>query len=932
VYAQQAPTVPPAPSIQEVVVTGSRTISNGDAAPTPLTVLSAEQLEMTAPSTIADALALVPQFRGSLRPSSFVSTQSPVTAFVNLRGLSNDGAPRTLVLLDGRRINPASAAGQVDVNSLPNLLVKRVDIVTGGASAAYGTDAVAGVVNYILDKDFVGLKGDVNAGVSGRSDDQSQRAAIAAGSKFLEGRLHVIGSAEYYNSKGIVGSQGRSWAQRHCEPILNPTYPQDGRQNYLFRCGVVGTDFAPGGVITSGPLKGTQFRPGGIPAPYLYGREVTAGNTMLGGDGLWLERANILSPLKTESAFSHADYQLTDTFNLFAEAAYARNEAELAFIPPFFAGGSAFTIFSDNPFIPAATKSQMAAAGVSTFRLGRLAQDWGSALGTNVNESKRGTLGFTSHHGEWTVDGYADFGRTDINQDTDHQLNRARAYEAADAVVDPASGRIVCRSTLSNAQNGCAPLNVFGVGTASQDALNYIFGHAWTRSWSSQEAAELTARGSPFSMSAGQVQIAVGLDYRKLSAASRADSTSVSAIAAAPGSLGTPAAIIGTLGGWLAGNQVEQPERSYNVKEAFTEAFVPLLHDVSMAHSLDFDGAFRYAKYSTAGGVNSWKLGLSYAPIEDVRFRVARSRDVRAPNLFELYGPRRVALTSVFDPVANANVQIAGYSGGNPNLSAEFADTTTLGFVLTPRSIPRLSLAVDYYDIKMRGAISTLSAQNIISLCAAGNSAYCQYISRLPTPENTLVSADASRLNLNLLRSSGVDLEGNYTAELTQLNSHLSGFLSFRALASYLKRLTTTDAFGTVTEYAGVNGGENVGSPSWQGSVAVTYSNAAWTIFLQERFISSGQALNTLGTLYTTGTRRNSVDFNHVPSIQYTDLTVDYSVSSAMRLYLTVSNLFDKDPPEAPTRAGLPITTLDTNGTLYDVVGRYFTFGVRFRF
>ncbi|RHW16851.1 hypothetical protein D1610_14155 [Sphingomonas gilva] len=543
---------------EDIIVTGSRVVTNGNQSANPVTVLSTDELLRNTPTTIADALSQAPQFRGSLRPSSFVSPQSPVNAFVNLRGLSDPGTPRTLVLFDGRRVTPAIAGGQVDVNMLPNLLVKRVDIVTGGASAAYGSDAVAGVVNYILDRDFVGLKASANAGVSQRGDNGTQKIGLAAGGKFLDDRLHVMGSLEYFNSSGVGNTSDRAWLQKHCQAIQNPTYSATnsaGGPNFLFRCGVTGTDFARGGVITSGPLQGTQFLPGGATAPYRYGTLRTA-STMVGGDGEWLPRGNVVAPLKTISGFGHIDYDVTDNIRLFVEGTYTRNESDLPFIYPQFSGGSAFAIRADNAFLPNSVRGQMATLGLATISVGRVGLDWGQSVGHTTQDYYRGAAGFDAKlGGDWVLSGYFDWGRALIDQNTTQMVNVANARLAADAVVNPANGQIACRSTLTNPANGCVPLNIFGEGSASQAALDYIFGEPFTHRKTEQSAAELAVRGSPFATWAGDVQLAAGFDWREISASAVADS-------------------ISTSGGWLAGNQVAQPYGKYNVKEVFGEVTI----------------------------------------------------------------------------------------------------------------------------------------------------------------------------------------------------------------------------------------------------------------------------------------------------------------------------------------------------------------------
>lgn len=925
-----------AASSQDIVVTGSRTAKNGNEAPTPITVLSSEQLQLAAPSGVADALAQTPQFRGSLRQSSTSSTQFPLISVVNLRSLGNLQTPRTLVLFNGRRINPASQFGQVDLNTLPNMLLKRVDVVTGGASAAYGSDAVAGVVNYILDDDFRGLKFDANSGISSRADDGSYRLGVAGGTTLLDGRLHLVGSAEHYHSDGIIGEDGRKWAQRHCEPILNPTWPQDGRSNFLLRCGVVGTDFAPGGVITTGPLRGTQFLAGGVPAPYQYGSELTPGGTMVGGDGQWLSKGAIAQSLSTTNLFAHAKLDVSDNLSIFAEGSYAESEGSQPFIPGFFAGGTAFTIFPDNPYLPASIKSQMAATGQTSIRVGRASLDWGRPEGSTKSKAWRGTLGFDYDLGGWKFSGYVDLGRTDLDQLTHNNVNRARVYEAADAVINPANGQIVCRSSLTNPNNGCSPLNIFGPGSANASALGYVLGDAFTSSWSQQLASELSVRGSPFNTWAGEVRVAAGLTYRDLSAAGTADAVSTTLVTAAPGSKGTPTSIVGVLGGWQVGNQVAQPRGSYNVKEVFGEATIPLANGQPWAYSADLNGAIRYADYSTSGGVTSWKIGLTYAPSPDIRFRATKSRDVRAPNLGELFGASALSSSSINDPVLKSTYTTANFSDSNPNLKPEFGDTKTAGVVLTPRFIPGLSVAVDWYDIRVSGAVANLSAQDFVNLCANGDAVYCAGVTRQPGT-NIITQIHRPFQNLGALRAQGVDIEANYRLDLNRLSAKMAGSLGIRALVSYLGHLKTIDASGNVVEHAGVNGGESVATPKWQGTVAVTYDTGPWTFFVQERFISgglqnTGGGTSSLGTPYASGTGPNSLDSTHIPAIQYTDLTIQRRIGERFQIYATINNLFDKDPPEAPTRAGVPITTLDTNGTLYDVVGRYMTVGVRLRY
>jgi outer membrane receptor protein involved in Fe transport len=657
---------------------------------------------------------------------------------------------------------------------------------------------------------------------------------------------------------------------------------------------------------------------------------------MVGGDGIWITRGTITQPLNTYNAFGHIDFEATKDLSLFTESSFSRTEGEMLFLPAFFSGGTAFTAFNDNPYLPASVRSQMAAAGLTSIRVGRASEDWGRGFGTSKSDSVRVATGFNYNLSRWKLSGYVDGGKTTIDQDTVRNLNKSRAYEAADAVTDPATGQVVCRSTLTNPQNGCVPLNIFGVGSASPASVAYIQGHGWTRSWSKQLASELALRGSPLSIWAGDVQVAAGVTYRKLSAAADADPVSTSIVTAAPGSKGTPPALLGVLGGWLVGNQVNQPRADYSVKEGFGEVTIPLASELPAAYAADVNAAVRYADYSVTGGVISWKVGLSYAPTPDIRLRLTRSRDVRAPNLAELFGAQSLALASVTDPLTKSTATIAAYSSANPVLQPEFANTSTIGIVLTPRFVEGLNLAVDYYDIEVKGAIAALAAQDLVNLCAAGNTQYCQFVTRLPSPSNTIVSVNRILQNHGGLRAKGIDVEANYSTRLDRFSKGLPGWITARALASYLDHLTTIDAFGASVEHAGVNGGETVATPRWQATLSLAWTNNPWTVYAQERFISSG-IQNTNGTLsygnpYVSGTGPGSIDNNHVPAVVYTDLTGQYQLGDHLQLYGTVNNLLNKDPPEAPTRAGIPITTLDTNATLYDVAGRYFTVGFRLRY
>jgi outer membrane receptor protein involved in Fe transport len=919
--------------LQEVTVTGSRLVVDGSASPTPLTVLAADQLLLAAPSTIADGLAQVPQFRGSQRPSSFISAQNPAGAHLNLRAL---GSNRTLVLLDGRRTAPSTATSDVDVNLYPNLLIERVEIVTGGASAAYGSDAIAGVVNYVLDHNFTGLRGELNGGMSSREDAESMKFALAGGKRLLDDRLHVMASVEYFDSDGVLDDRDRKWNHRHFGVIQNPTWPADGRTRFLWRPGVTGTDLAYGGVISAGPLRGIQFGPGGVPMPFEYGTEVSAA-TMIGGDGVWEPRGNMSAALETQSAFAHARYEVSPDFNIFAEASYAETETQFPFLYGAFSGAANFTVFNDNAYLPDSILTAMADNAITNFRLGRISRDWGRSQASTPSKFLRGSLGFERQFEKFALDGYVDVGRTDADTQITGLVIRSKVYEAADAVEHPITGEIVCGSTVTNPNNGCVPLNLFGDGAASAEAIDYVTGESWSNQNIEQTAAGVSLRGELFSNWAGEVLVGGGLAYHRNTVEILADPTSLSVIAPAPGSKGMPANLVGVIGDFQFGNTTDLPKSTIEVKEAFFETVFPIARDVPFAQNLDLNAAVRYADYNYTGGVTSWKTGLNYQPTDSWRLRATLSHDIRAPNVVELFTPPRVSGSTINDPLTGQSNQVPGSVEGNPDLDPEKATTYTFGLVLTPDAIPGLKASIDYYDIELKGAIGQLGTQIIVNLCFEGQTFYCQFIERLPAPDNTIVTVRRAFVNLDTIDTSGIDFELSYQRDLKRPIFGSSANIGIRALGSYLEELATTDVLGSKRDTAGVNGGERNamegGAPDWQGSIGVSMNIGNLGLFLQERFISGGLHRE----IYTTGDfGPNSIERNSVSGRNYTDLTVRYTTEvseGGVEYFLTVNNLMDQDPPDSPSRAGAPIgIILGTQPTLYDVVGRYMTAGVRFRF
>jgi outer membrane receptor protein involved in Fe transport len=731
----------------------------------------------------------------------------------------------------------------------------------------------------------------------------------------------------------VLTTRKRDWDSEHCNIIVNPTFATDTRTAFLYRCGVTGTQFATGGVITNGPasLRNTQFLAGGAPAPFNLGTEVSTA-TMVGGDGYWNPRGSISTPLENHNAFAHLKYDVSNNTNLWAEASYSTTRSYFYGTSPSFSGTGAFTIFNDNAFLPASIKTLMAAASpaVTSFTLGRISPDWGRNEGVSDLKTYRGAVGFNSDlGGSWNLDGSFDFGHTDGRLENNHSPNQTLLYEAIDAVVNPANGQIVCRSSLiaAGAGRGCVPLNPFGYGSASAGSLDYVFGTGgWSDTTIGQINGEVNLRGSPFALPAGDVSFATGYAWRRLTAEQVSDPLSQALVAVAPNTRGVPAGVIGKLGVFLTGSQSSQPEQTITVNEGYVEVQAPILRDLPLIEALDVNAAARYADYTTTGGVTSWKVGGTWALIDDIRFRATRSRDVRAPNISDLYAPPLGSLGPIINPWTGSNNNTPVYNGGNPNLKPEIAESTTAGVVLMPRFVPGLSLAVDYYKIEINNSIGGLNggAQTIVNLCFQGNQFYCPYVQRLA--DNTITGVSNAALNQNNQTNSGIDYEANFKTNVGAVGVNL------RALVSWLDTSSTTDPFGRVTEAAGVTGGENGGNTKWQGAVSSTFTYGAWTAFVQERFIASG----IYSSNYIVGGRdTQSIDRNFVDGVKYTDVTLRYKrpmAGGSWEAYGTINNLLDQDPPLAPSRIGAPASIIGTNPTLFDVIGRQFNVGIRFNY
>ncbi len=885
---------------QEITVTGSRIERSGFVAPTPTSVVTAEELGMAGVTTIGDIALKLPQFRSGR--SSFAShTGGNVGGnYFNLRGLSGyPGPSRTLTLVDGRRPTPTGNDESFDVNVIPSGIIDRVEIVTGGASAAYGSDAVAGVVNILLRKDLVGIEGSVQAGQTFRyADAREIKGTLSYGTRFADDRGHVMLSGEYYDNKGVGQVNSRKWAKPNWGLIANPAYaPGNGQPAVLMGRDARMANATYGGLIVNGALKGTEFLPGGIPATFDPGIASVGAAGTFGGDGPNVGATlKLLVPTERITLFGRASYDLSDDVTLWAEGGYARLYGDdRATIPSFNFGN--IVIQRDNAYLPESLRTALTAAGQTSFAMSRLNSDFGFYGNSALSKHRQVSAGLTGKFGgSWKWDVSASYGKYDQRQNYVNDTITRNLALATDAVLDPASGRIVCRSTLTAAGNGCVPINLFGSGSPSQQAIDYVTDDFTHRQRVRQTSVAASIQGEPFSLWAGPVSVAVGGEYRDETV-----SLTVAPLTAAfgHGIFNGPSAGPGTI----------------KVKEAFAETVVPLLRDVPFFRRLDLNGAIRVTDYNTTGTVATWKVGVTNEITSDLRLRATLSRDIRAPNFSELAATGAASFFPVIDLNGEA-VTVAVPTNPNPFLRPEIAKTLTVGLGYQPSWAGNLRISVDYFDIKIDGAITTLTAQQIINGCGGGQADLCSRLVRDGAGKLTRVIN--GRFNAQTLQTNGVDIEVAYSLPLERIAAKMDGKLGFRGSASY------TDSYesrllGQVIQSAGVI------FPHWNATGAITYSNDSWDLQLSGQYVGSVQYNGTPGSSQPIG-----LNVDRFPDRFYLDASFQHQLVPGVQIFGNIENLLDKDPPIIPTFVG-PVSPIASNYTLYDPIGRRFTLGVRFK-
>lgn len=875
---------------EDIIVTGSRIARSTFETPTPVTAITEKQLQQKAATTVNELLIDVP----ALVPNQVqASGRSIGVSNFNMRSL---GANRTLVLLDGQRLMDSSPLGGFDLNVLPAPLISRMEIVTAGASSVYGSDAITGVVNVIIDSKFTGLKLDTQFGISSHGDQHTYSVSGAYGTSFADDRGHLVVAASYLNRPDILYQGRRDWGSRGTTLIPNAAYTStNGQFRQLIADNVKLSQQTPGGVITTnGALKNIQFGVNGAQSRFQQGTNV--GTTwMEGGEGeLYQPLYGVLIPaIRQASVFGRASYDIGSNTEVFVDFIGTHSKAHST--NTFNYNNADIRISRDNAFLPQNIRDLMVANNLQTINIGRINSELGLNDNYSINHYYRvggGLKGKLSSTWNWDIQ--ANYTYSLAANYGYNNRNNANWTRALDAVIGP-NGAPICRSTLADPTNGCAPANIFGINSVSSAAAAYATGTSYQRSHSRSFDINANVAGELGNTWAGPIKVALGAEWRRNTVNSVSDP-------------------ISDISGWRQGTFASF-KGAVSVAEVYGETSIPLGRDSYMMKSVDLDLAARYVNYSTSGSTAVWKVGLNWAFDDHIRFRSTYSKDFRAPTLFDLFSASsKGAGQNVIDTVGqgtnpnyNKGATADLISGGNPNLRPELAHTFTAGVVVQPAFAPGLSFSADYFSIKLKDALIQLGAQQVVDRCRDGDPAACAAITRTG---GVISQVNTTQFNALSIETNGIDFEASYRIPVG------AGQLGLRAVATYTAHLKTITG-ATTTDTAG-----QTSVPHWRGTGTISYERGPFDARAQFTYIGPGTFDNTFGPF--------DINRNHFPAYVYTSLSASYFVTKNLQLYAKVDNLFDTDPPLLP--GNTTGTARATNAQNYDLRGRFFGFGARLRY
>jgi len=971
-YAQEAP-APAAAPVEEVVVTGSRLSTPNATSISPITSVSATDLQATGLTRVEDVLNNLPMvFAGQ---NSTVSNGSDGTATIDLRGL---GPQRTVVLVNGRRLGPGAGDGRSfsDINEIPTALIERIDILTGGASAVYGADAVAGVVNFILNTKFQGVRIDAGYNFYKHHNHNSVASIVsAAGYPLPESDVNtgfgknvdVLIGSNFADNKGNA-TFFATWDTQAA--VLQGKFDYSAcnlqsRTNGTLKCGGSDTSARNG---AGGYFQ--AYNATGLP-PALFT------NTVDGLTGAWrpynaaIDRYNFgplnfyRTPNVRWTGGTFVNYDVNPHVNAYGEVMVTRNTSQAQIAP----SGDFFQnsfIPCNDPLLTAAERADVCAAaaaqgnpvnpvtGVGTganLFIARRNAEGGGRVATFATDTFRTVLGIKGEIGDaWKFDLYGQRGTVDNNNGNKNYFSNANIGNALNVIPGPTGAQCAVGPP-------CVPWNIWvpnGVTKAATDYLSIpllIEAEVTEQIVSGSLTGDLGKYNVKLPTADDGVQVALGAEWRSEAADFRPDLASQLGDAAGSGGPTTP-----VTGG-------------FNVREFFTEVRVPLAQHLAFADDLAFEGGYRYSKYSEGFNTNTYKLGLEWAPVRDLRVRGSYQRAVRAPNILELFTPAAVVLDGSTDPCAgiiaagqqpsatqaqcvfagvsaaqyglvapNAASQYNGFLGGNPNLKPETSDTYSAGFIFQPRFVPNLSLSVDYFNIKVKDTIGPIGADTILANCIASHDpVYCSAIHRdasgslQKTPQGFVFDTN---VNFGSLSTKGIDIKASYRVPMATLGSLAFSVEGTKQNDLTVQPLTNGPSY-SCTGFFGAKCGAP--SPSWRHVFNGTWSTpwAGLDVGLRWRYLGSADSESTSSNPQLTGKALPLT--SHIPAYSYVDLTASFAITKVVRLQLGVNNIADKDPPivqsgsggftsDCPTISGIGGNSSCNGNTwpgVYDPLGRY---------
>ncbi|HET7086236.1 MAG TPA: TonB-dependent receptor [Rhizomicrobium sp.] len=978
--------------VESVTVSGSRVITDIQASPTPVTIVTAEQLQATTPSDLPDGLNKLPVFAGSNVPrlagngGGGNGTSGGVPQ--NVLALRNFGVQRTLVMLDGHRATPTNADGSVDVDTLPQMLVSRVDVVTGGASAVYGSDAVTGVVNFILDKKFDGLKIDTNAGISTYGDAASFKFGAAFGTDLFGGRAHFEGAVRHFQQDGIpafarplgalvVTQAGNGSFNTPFTNLLNTRKPDSPIGGLIQGC------------LPACPLADNQqFVANGTLGPFFPGQTSGTGNQNSGGDGGFNRFGTIQTAIRQNELFDRFSYNVAPDTVFYVQGSGSESFASGWWFPTKetptnsssgiakgaapAAGTSnlqASTFYKNNAFLPAAVQTALGNNGTNpvsvqqsataspnsiqpgnTFQLGEYIQGTGPTglVGTrNVNRNLNITTGLDGTFGNFSWDLFYTHGENRQAVDNLNNSNYQRQFAASDAVLN-ASGQVVCYATTPAAgaaanaiygppapgaaatpYNNCVPLNPFGPTSISQSAYAYMTGTTFYHMTNTLDDVGGSISGTAFDGWAGPIKFALSGEARWNGYTVNSNASSNSTVDCTGLRLCNQ-----NLALW-AQNVINNVDVSNNVWEFSGEVDAPLLKDIPLIQSLSLNLAGRYTDYSTSGSVQTWKIGGDWHVNDSIRFRATTSIDIRAPTLNDLFQPLQQSVTGYTDFIVQPNQTRTLFvaNQGNPALVPEVARTYTAGIVVTPDFIPGLTASLDYYQIKLKNAISGLSgtSQALQIACAASNGTsplcalWTRPISYTDTSLANFPTAIFSKsVNASFTQIEGWDFETDYGWEMSDVVEGWKGSWTSRLLANYQPVNENIQVPGTTPLTWSA-------APKGHVTAFLRYELDNWAIGLEDHWIGGFSKKTTAPVNLASLTAANQIYANpHVHSVNYLDVNLErnFEVSGGQFTgYFTVQNLTNAQSDIYTTSGSVGLTYPIPFGQ--DLIGRYFTIGVR---